>query len=136
MLAFPLHPLTTILLLTAGIALISLEFNRPGLILAGAAGLLITLLAFASILYTSSPTYSLTVFAIAGTALFLDSRRPNVFLASMVFLACLMGFLLLLPRPIPILGGVISFLCAALIQTGTHILNRIARRARRNKGLD
>jgi membrane-bound ClpP family serine protease len=119
-----------------GVALVCLEFNRPGLILGVALGLLASLLATASIAKSSSPQLTLALLVCSAVALVFDQRRPHILLACLAALASLAGFLLVFARPLGAPAWAISATCAAAIAAGTHTLSRIAQRARRNKGLD
>lgn len=132
-----LPPDGAILILTLGIALIAVELNRPGWILPGAAGLLLTLLAAASL-----SQHALAPLWAVGSLLFVSillvqARRTlhlSLAVASMVLLILCLKRLIVPPGP-PISTWV-ALICGTLLGAGTTVLTRVARRARQNKGLD
>ena len=124
-------PDTALSLLLAGVLLLYVEINRPGLILPGAAGLILTLLSLHSL--ASFPIHlgaiALIVLAIPLT-LFAASRSHALTLPSLLSVAMLGGGLANLTpthHPTPILILTSAF---ALI---TLLLARAAHRARANK---
>ena len=131
-------PEAAILSLTAGIALIAVELNRPGLVLPGSCGLLVSLLSLGTLLVRGSHAWSIAVLLAGAAVLLVQLRRPlPVWMAALASLTLLAGFALLLASPTPTLRGyTIAALCAALLGVGTTVLTRIAWRARVNKGLD
>jgi len=130
-----LTPDAAIATLTLGILLIYLELNRPGIILPGTAGLILTLLAAASLpAHTLNPN-ALLLLTFASILLILGLRtRPDPWLTAASTLSLIAGFGLLTrsPRVHPL----IAILCGLILGAGTTLLTRIARRARVNKGLD
>jgi membrane-bound serine protease (ClpP class) len=131
-----LSPNAAVLILTAGLALIAFELNRPGSILPGALGLLLSLLAVGS-LAEHHPRPEAAVEA-AFALLLLQSRRrlsPVVVISATVALAVSLAYLL--PRtPGPGISAWAALVSGLIIAAGTTVLTRIARRARQNKGLD
>src|ERR1700751_3578366 len=71
-----LSPNAAVLILTAGLALIALELNRPGSILPGALGLLLTLLAAASLVQHHPRPEPVFQFIVSMALLLLQARRP------------------------------------------------------------
>ncbi|HEY4008854.1 MAG TPA: hypothetical protein VGM11_01800 [Acidobacteriaceae bacterium] len=133
-----LTPNAAILLLTLGIALIAVELNRPGWITPGAVGLLLTLLAAAS-LRQHHPRSAPAILAVASMAfLFLQARRPMTWIIpACLSVVLVLALTALLPRSAqPGISPFIALLCGVTLAAGTTVLTRIARRARQNKGLD
>jgi len=128
-----LTPDQAVLLLTLGLALIYLELNRPGWIIPGALGLLATLLAAAALLHDGINTVAAVLCTTAAALLALGLRRsvPNT-VAAAATLALTLG----LTRLNPAMHAAVAAPCGLLIGAGTTLLTGIARRARRNKGLD
>lgn len=127
-----LSPNAAVLLLTLGIALIAVELNRPGWILAGALGVLTTLLAAAAILARHGSVPGLALLAAAAIILLLQLR-----LDVPLWIALLGGAAGVIA--LTILPGVqvaVALWCGLVLAAGTIVLTRIARRARQNKGLD
>lgn len=135
-----LSPNAAVLLLTFGLLLIAVELNRPGLVLPGAFGLLILLLACAS-LASRHPSLEAELLSVGFIALLAwnMSRISKVrWLAAVAFICGLtLSIARLLPGPSrPRISPWVALLSGLLIGAGTTILTRIARRARKNKGLD
>lgn len=133
-----LSPNTAILMLTAGIGLIAVELNRPGTILPGAAGLLLTLLSEAS-LWQRHPRPAPTVLILLSMALLLLQIRRSLHWVIPATATGLLIFSLeefLPPSAGPGVGRWTALVCGVLLGAGTTVLTRIARRARQNKGLD
>jgi membrane-bound serine protease (ClpP class) len=133
-----LSPDAAVLILTAGLVLIALELNRPGSILPGALGLLLTLLAAAD-LTQHHPRPEAAMEAIFCVALLLLQLRRK--LSSVVVICATIALIfsianLIPPIPGPRISAWTAVLSGLLVGTGTTVLTRIARRARRNKGLD
>jgi len=132
-----LSPNVAVLILTAGLALIALELNRPGFILPGAVGLMLSLLAAAS-LSLHHPRPEPAVQCVASIALLLlQARRPLLWIipvSAAILLIFSMGTLL--PSAGPGISLRVAVLCGVFLATGTTLLTRIAFRARQNKGLD
>jgi membrane-bound serine protease (ClpP class) len=134
-----LSPNAAVLILTLGLTLIALELNRPGSILPGAIGLLLTLLAAAS-LATRHPQRKAVVWIVAFLVLLMlgtrGKRESLVFgaaiTAGLIFSIC--GLLPAVPgQRVSTWAAVLSGL---ILGAGTLVLTGIARRARQNKGLD
>jgi membrane-bound serine protease (ClpP class) len=133
-----LTPDAAILLLTLGLALIAVELNRPGAILPGALGLLVTLLAAAKLahLHPNPAAFALLLAASAVLLLQLRRRLP-LWAAALAALAVITGLLWLVPAAgQPPIHPAIAILCGLALGVGTTVLTRLARRARQNKGLD
>jgi membrane-bound serine protease (ClpP class) len=132
-----LSPDAAVLVLTLGIVLIAIELNRPGAILPGALGLLITLLAAARLIQLRPHPVSVALLAAAAVVLLLQLRRSlplwTAFLATLALIAALLW---LLPSDRPHPHPAIAVSCGLLLGAGTSVLTRLARRARLNKGLD
>jgi membrane-bound ClpP family serine protease len=133
-----LSPDAALLLLTLGIALIALELNRPGSILPGTAGLLLTLLAGAGLLHRHPRPAGLALTVAASGALLVPLRLPlPLWALAVTTLSLIAGLLLLFPAgQQPSLRMSVAIGCGLFTGIGTTVLTRIARRARRNKGLD
>jgi membrane-bound serine protease (ClpP class) len=131
-----LSPDAVLLFLTLGVALIYVEMNRPGSILPGAAGMLLTLLSVAALGRLPLAWWAV-VLGLTGIALLvLDLLRPTSRLvATGATLALVLGFMHLVTGPAPIHSWV-AVPCGILLGAGTSILTRIARRARANKAVD
>ena len=127
-----------VLLATASLCLIALELNRPGLILPGALGLLLLLLAAAALLSRPLRLWAagMLVLAVGGFALNLWKRLPAPVLALLI--AAVPLGLRFLVRP-PRAGGVhpaIAALCGLTLGLLGASLSRIAFRARRLKAVN
>ncbi|MDE1156202.1 MAG: hypothetical protein PW735_10805 [Acidobacteriaceae bacterium] len=129
MLSFPLTIPITLSLFLLGATLIAVELNRPGLIVAGAVGLLMTLLSLASIVSMPQGRVVLDWYLIAFGLMLQDFRRSRLLWALSAAFCWAIGFWRLTGHPLYSLAGI-------ALATGTAILARIARRARLNKGLD
>jgi membrane-bound ClpP family serine protease len=133
-----LSPNAAILILTAGLALVALELNRPGSILPGGLGLLLTLLAAASLAQHHPRPEPVLQFIASMALLLLQARRTLLWIipaSATILLILAMGTLL--PRTMqPGISLWSALLCGLFLGTGTTVLTRIARRARQNKGLD
>jgi len=133
-----LSPNAALLILSLGVALIALEFNRPGSIAPGSIGLLLTLLAAAALSHRH-PSPAAAAGSLASMALFLfQARRPLHWFVIVALMILLVGcFIRLIP---PSTGEPVSMpvaiLCGVFLAAGTTLLTRIARSARQNKGLD
>jgi membrane-bound ClpP family serine protease len=133
-----LSPNAAILILTLGVALIAVELNRPGWILPGALGLLLALLASASI-YSRHPSAEAAFGIAACIALMLLRPRTRlhwlvIALATIPLIALIAN--LLPPIPGPEISAWAALASGLILGAGTIVLTAIARRARRNKGLD
>jgi membrane-bound serine protease (ClpP class) len=133
-----LSPNAAILILTAGLALIALELNRPGSILPGALGLLLALLASASLAERHPRPEPVVQFIASIALLLLQARRPLLWIipASATILLILAMGTLLPPTVQPGINPWLALVCGLFLAAGTTVLTRIAFRARRNKGLD
>jgi membrane-bound serine protease (ClpP class) len=133
-----LSPNAAILILTAGLALVALELNRPGSILPGAVGLLLALLAAASLSQHRPRPEPVLQFVASMVLLLLQARRPLLWIipaSATILLILSMGTLL--PSTVqPGISPWVALLCGVFLGTGTTLLTRIAQRARQNKGLD
>lgn len=136
MLALPFTATATILLLSLGAFLIAWELNRPGSILPGALGLIITLVGFASVAKSPHGGRTLVLLAIAACFLVYDLRRPRYFGALCCCAAWILAYLSLISSENMGWNIVLALGCGAGSGLSTAILARIAHRARRNKGLD
>jgi membrane-bound serine protease (ClpP class) len=133
-----LSPNAAVLLLTLGLALICYELNRPGSVLPGALGLLITLLSIAALSPHGFNPVGITLTFSAIALLTLDLLRPTSILissAATIALVCGLYNLLAHTGSHPVSASV-ALGCGLLLGIGTSVLTRIARRARVNKGLD
>lgn len=135
-----MSPDVCIVLLTCGVLLIYWELNRPGMILPGACGLLVTLLAAAALRPAASPV-SLSCLLAGSTLLLLSVRlRLPLVLQAAAALAFIIGFYSL--RAAAASGrfsgmhAAVALACGGGIGLGSLFLTGFARRARRNKGLD
>jgi membrane-bound ClpP family serine protease len=133
-----LSPDAAVLILTAGLALIALELNRPGSIVPGAFGLLLSLLATASLAQHHPRLEPVVQFIASMALLLLQARRPLLWIipASATILLILSMSTLVPPTAQPGISPWIALLCGVFLGSGTTVLTRIARRARQNKGLD
>jgi membrane-bound serine protease (ClpP class) len=130
-----LSPDAAVMLLTFGLFLIYLELNRPGWILPGALGLLLSLLALASLLRLDLrlPAILLIATAIALLALNLI-RALHALVAAAATLALILGFARLTngPGDVRVHAATATF-CGLLLGVATSVLTAMARRARTNK---
>ena len=129
-------PLVLVLLLAGGDLLLVWEANRPGMVLPGAAGILLVLLAAAGVIGNGGSWLNLLPLLLAILFFVLDTRRPRRFFAALTF-ASLLWFLLMVAHPArsPLTKAVAT--ATALLLALVHAwMARIARRARLNKGLD
>lgn len=133
-----LPPNTALLLLTAGIALIYWELNRPGSILPGSLGLIASLLAIANFVSRNISAAGALLILCAISLLLVELLRPTPrIVAVAATLALVLGFRsLLTPTCCPSITLPFAAGCGVAIGAGTSYLTRIARRARVNKGLD
>jgi membrane-bound ClpP family serine protease len=133
-----LSPNTAVLTLTVGLALIALELNRPGSVFPGAIGLLLSLLAAAS-LGKHHPRPGAVLLSIGSMVLLLwQARRTFPWIVpagATIFL--ILSMAMLLPSTAKLgVSPWVALLCGLIFGAGITVLTRIARRARRNKGLD
>jgi membrane-bound ClpP family serine protease len=129
-------PNLCLLLFTLGFALICVELNRPGLVLPGATGLLLSLLTIASLARLELSPGALVLIATAWLLLLLGLRRNvHSIVSAAATLALILGFYRLTPVE-PRIHPITALVSGLFLGIGTSILTRIARRARVNKGLD
>ena len=133
-----LSPDAAVLCLTLGLLLVYLELNRPGLIVPGAIGLLIVLLAIAALLPLHLRAIGVALLAGAAGLLLLSLvRQTPLLVAVTAILALIFGFLNLLERGVgPQVHALTATGCGLVLGAGTSLLTHLARRARANKGLD
>ena len=133
-----LSPDAAVLCLTLGLLLVYLELNRPGLIVPGAIGLLIVLLAIAMLLPLHLRAIGVALLAGAtGLLLFGLVRQTPLLLAVTATLALIFGFLNLVRKDDgPHVHALTATVCGLVLGAGTSLLTHVARRARANKGLD
>jgi membrane-bound serine protease (ClpP class) len=133
-----LSPNAAVLSLTLGIALIALELNRPGSIVPGALGLLLSLLAAASLAEHHPRPVPVFEGIVSTTLLLLQARRrlPWIIPLSATILLILSMCTLLPPTAEPGISPWAALACGLILGAGTTVLTRIAHRARQNKGLD
>jgi membrane-bound ClpP family serine protease len=128
-----LTPDAAIIILTLGLALIALEVNRPGLVLPGAIGLLLTLLSCAVLVHDKPDPLSIGLFVSAAGILLLQLRcRVPLWILCLGAIAGVVG----LARILPGIHPATALVCGLLLAVGTTVLTRLAHRARQNKGLD
>ncbi len=133
-----LSPNIALVLVTSAVGLIAVELNRPGSILPGAAGLLLLLLAAAS-LWQRQPSAFAVAGSIASIALLLLQARRRLHLSLIVGLTILLVgcFIRLVPRSSGAkVNPATAVASGTILAAGTTVLTRIARRGRQNKGLD
>ncbi|HEY5382923.1 MAG TPA: hypothetical protein VIJ65_11765 [Acidobacteriaceae bacterium] len=133
-----LTPDAAVLLLTLGLALIAFEFNRPGLILPGASGLLLSLLAVAILVHRHPKLAALALLIASSVTLLLQLRlRLPLWAVALSTLALIAGFIRLFPTTSQLhVHPAAAIPCCLFLAAGTTVLTRLARRARQNKGLD
>ena len=133
-----LSPNTAVVLLTVGLALIAIELNRPGSILPGALGLLLSLLAAASLGHHDPRPGPVILFIASLVLLLLQARRPLLWTLPVTATSVLvLSIGMLLPSTAqPGISPWLALLCGLFLGAGITVLTRIARRARQNKGLD
>ncbi|QMV17660.1 hypothetical protein GOB94_02285 [Granulicella sp. 5B5] len=128
----PLPTDAAVLLLTAGVALVYFELNRPGAIVPGALGLLAGLLGLASLAHHGVRTEGILLLMGAAAVLAADLVRPTPILFAIAATAALCVGLRELPAGSPA-GWPVVLGCGLPIGAGTAVLTRLARRARINK---
>ena len=135
---YALPPDAAVLIFALGLALIAFELNRPGAVLPGAFGLLLALLAAASLLHHGPVPIALALLVAASAVLLLQLRvRLSLWIALVATLAFIAGLFYLLRFPgQPPVHLATALGCGAFLGAGTTMLTRIAHAARQNKGLD
>jgi membrane-bound ClpP family serine protease len=133
-----LSPNAAVIFLTFGLVLIALEINRPGSIFPGALGLLLALLAAASLAQHHARTTPVLQFIASMALLLLQARRQLGWIISAgATILLIVSISRLLPLSVqPGISPWVALLCGLFLGAGTTVLTRIARRARQNKGLD
>jgi membrane-bound serine protease (ClpP class) len=133
-----LSPDAALLILTLGLALIAVELNRPGSIVPGALGLLLALLAAAS-LYARHPSTeaALEIAACLALMIFGGRLRLHWIVIALATIPLIVAIVYLIPpNHGPRVSTWVAVVCGLILGAGTILLTRIARRARQNKGLD
>lgn len=130
-----LSPDAALLLLTLGLLLIYVELNRPGWILPGAVGLLLSLLSIPSLARFDLQPAAVLLVGTATALLALNLVRPvHTLAAAAATLALVLGFARLIHGPGDARVHVVTaILCGLILGVGTSVLTAIARRARTNK---
>ena len=130
-----LSPDVAILTLTAGLLLIYLELNRPGWVLPGVTGLLLSLLSIDSLHHFQLRPPAILLIATASAVLFVNLLRPTHSLAAVAAtLTLIFGFDDLVRGPaIFTVHTLTAATCGLILGAGTWLLTSIARRARTNK---
>jgi membrane-bound serine protease (ClpP class) len=121
---------------TAGFCLIYIELNRPGVILPGSLGLLLTLFGTAAFLGRALNPWALGLLAAAVVTLSLNLYRllPKWLLAAAT-LALIAGFRFLLAPGGTAIHNATAVACGLLLGVLSAVLSRIALRARRAKAI-
>lgn len=123
---------------TLGILLVFVEFNRPGSILPAASGLLLTLLASASLLRFGVQLGPAFLLIAAAVVLALNAwRRFPTTLLIAITPALIAGLRFLVPpsHTSPV-SWPVATLCGLALSLVSAFLTRVAYRARRAKALD
>jgi membrane-bound ClpP family serine protease len=130
-----LSPDAAVVTLTLGVILIYVELNRPGWVLPGAVGLLLSLLSIASLLRFELRAPAILLLTSASALLMLNLLRPIHSLVTLAATAALiLGFGCLVRGPGDLhVHALTAAICGLILGAGTSLLTRIARRARRNK---
>jgi membrane-bound ClpP family serine protease len=134
-----LSPNAAVLYLTLGLVLIAVEVNRPGLILPGAIGLLLALLAAASLASRHPSTQAVlwTAFFVVVLVIPTHNWKVGWLLDAGMTAGLIISIRELLPHGSgPTVNTWSAISSGLLLGVGTTVLTRIARRARENKGLD
>ena len=135
-----LSPNAAILLFTLGILLTAVEMNRPGMVIPGAAGLLLSLLAAAS-LAAHHPAKEAVLWTASLVVLLMWNMRRSTMVRWLAAVAFTSGLIVSIAKLLPAASGARISVWAAVLSglilgAGTTVLTRIAQRARQNKGLD
>ena len=118
---------------TLGLLLIYFELNRPGKVIPGAVGLLLTLLSSARLGAAHPKPVALLLLGIACALLAMELVRGTYRAAAIPLaatLALVLGFRQLVTPPV---GWMVCVLCGVGLGGVTTVLTRVARRARANK---
>jgi len=125
------YPAAALGVLTAGLLLIYIELNRPGRVIPGTLGLLLTLLACARLWAAHPQPVALLLVATAVVLLLIDLARGSHAVVSVAAtLALAVGFRELVTPPV---GWMVCILYGVGLGGPTAVLTRVARRARANK---
>ena len=128
-------PDQAVLLACLGMALIFVELNRPGLILAGSLGRLLVLLGAASLAHQPLRSSALLLLLLATATLTLNLWKPvpaSVNAVASVALALSFRFLVVPHVSAPV-HSVVAIPCGLILGTLAAALSGVARRARRLK---
>ena len=133
-----MSPDQAVVVATAGMCLIFLELNRPGRILPGAVGLLLTLFGVAALLKSGvEPWAGLLVLGGCGIFLLNLWRHLPLWLLAATLILAIASLRWLLPFGSPAhIHTPVAILCGGLLGALSATLTRIAYRARRSKALD
>lgn len=133
-----LTPDTALVLFTLGLLLIFIELNRPGAVLPGTCGLLLGLLAVASLARLHLSAAGLALIFTATALLLLGLIRPiPAVVAAAATLALCLGFDQLVTGPGHArIDARAAAPCGLVLGAASYALTRIARRARANKAVD
>ncbi len=132
-------PNTLLLFGLLGVLLIYLELNRPGLVLPGTAGLTIVLVCSAALSHLPWRFSGIFLLLAAATVQLLSLRRQLHWSTELAAgLAAYFGcrYLLSGTDGESQISIVVAASVAIVLGPGTSMLTALARRARRNKGLD
>jgi membrane-bound serine protease (ClpP class) len=130
-----LSPDAALFLLTFGLLLIFLELNRPGWIIPGGFGLLVSLLSIDSLrLLHHRPTAKQLIVTATGVLLVNLLRPTHIPAAVAATLALVLGFQYLVRGPATFqVHALTAATCGILLGVASFLLTSIARRARTNK---
>ena len=132
-----LSPDAAVAVATLGICLGFVEFNRPGRILPGAVGLLLTLLAVGALLRCAiRPWAALLLLAATLTLIANVWRSLPTFALLLATVAGIGGLWTLTRPPSPALLPSVAILCGGILGSLSAVLSRAAYRARRLKEVD
>jgi membrane-bound serine protease (ClpP class) len=136
--ALHLTPDAALILFTLGVLLIFIELNRPGAILPGAFGLLLTLLSTAALLRLDLTATGLVLVFTAIVLLLLGLFRPTPVAVPVaaIFALCLGFGHIVAGSGHAGIHAFTAIACGIVLGTATSVLTRVARRARANKALD
>ncbi len=136
--ALSITPDHAVILASVGICLIFVEFNRPGRILPGAAGLLLVLFAVAALLRTGVQPWAAALLLCSAIVFLINFWRALPIWSLVLVTLLTMGALRFLV-PSGHGSGVqtpVAVLCGGLLGSISAVLTRVAYRARRSKALD
>ncbi|WP_103934458.1 NfeD family protein [Bryocella elongata] len=134
----PTTPDGVVLLFTSGVALGAVELNRPGLVIPGSIGLTCVLLSLAALPHLpvepAGAAITLAALAVLTTGFLRTLPDRGLALAASIYAVSLT--FLFSPAANPPLHRSVSLPCGIVLGVGLALLATVARRARRNKGLD